>query len=53
VAYLLPKDPVARKHTQGGKRTSAEISDLKANPDMKSGIGKTGVHLRWHKRGEF
>ena len=54
VAYLLPNDPVARKKKGTGKRTSAEISSAEVSSfGSKKGIGKTGVHLRWHKISEF
>ena len=45
------------------KRSSAQISDLQGDPlladvasaggNAKKGIGKTGVHLRYHKHKEF
>ena len=54
VAYLLPNDPVARKNKGTGKRTSAEISEAEVGSfGAKKGIGKTGVHQRWHKMSEF
>ena len=59
VAYLLPKDPVVRKRVQGNKRNVNEISETDgdkveiSSSSLKPGIGKTGVHLRWHKREEF
>ena len=56
VAYILPKDPVARKRESVGKRGAAEISELEANVSGfgdKSGIGKTGVHLRWYSEEEY
>ena len=59
VAYLLPKDPVVQKRVQGNKRNVNEISETDVDKveisslSLKPGIGKTGVHLRWHKREEF
>jgi hypothetical protein len=56
-AYLLPKDPVIkRKQQEGGKRAVGEISDATAEVSdfgSKSGIGKTGVHLRYHNGAEY
>ena len=55
VAYILPKDPVLkRKSNESNKRTQAQISDTNATGfGTKSGIGKTGVHLRWHDKPEY
>ena len=64
VAYLLPECPVARTKKGAGKRTNAEISEVEVGSvgdsevevgsfGEKKGIGKTGVHLRWHKISEF
>ena len=57
VAYLLPKDPVARKRTQGSKRNVNEISEADGSTveisSLKPGMGKTGVHLRWYTKEEF
>ena len=63
VAYLLPKDPVVKKrnlsHENGGKRASADISDVSsgkaevADFGSKPGIGKTGVHLRYHQTADY
>ena len=56
VAYLLPKDPVVKRKQQEGKRPAGEISDLTANVSdfgSKVGIGKTGVHLRYHSNAEY
>ena len=47
VSYLLPKDPVV-KRKEAPKRGIAHISDTTADPESKDGIGKSGVHLRWH-----
>ena len=56
VAYILPKDPVARKRDTANKRGAGEISELTVNVSGfgdKAGIGKTGVHLRWHSNEEY
>ena len=56
VAYILPKDPVAKKRESASKRGAAEISDVNANISGfgdKEGIGKSGVHLRWHSNDEY
>ena len=55
---LLPYDPVQKKRTQGvagDKRSAADISDITADETAdvnafgaKKGIGKSGVHLRYH-----
>ena len=56
VAKLLPVDPVARRRTSR-KRDAASISDVDASEATvsvaKAGIGRTGVHLRWHTQQEF
>ena len=54
-ACLLPHNPVSRKHNatqwnhQGGE---AEVSAIDSSK-IKSGIGKTGVDLRYHKRSKY
>ena len=65
VAYILPSDPVARKRAGVNKRGAVEISAVDGDSDGndsdptkegfggKPGIGKTGVHLRWHTNYEF
>ena len=56
VAYLLPKDPVVKRKQQEGKRPVGEISDATANVSdfgSKVGIGKTGVHLRYHSNADY
>ncbi len=60
-SHLLPYDPVQKKRTDrtGGKRDSADISDITgdiANVSAfggKKGIGKSGVHLRYHSPDEY
>lgn len=47
-AFILPHDPVAKKRSTA-KRPHAEVSAT----TMKSGIGKTGVPLRWHTSEEY
>ena len=56
VAYLLPKDPVVKRKQTDGKRLAGEISDTSATVGdfgTKPGIGKTGVHLRYHSNPEY
>jgi hypothetical protein len=58
VAYILPKDPVVKRKQDvaSGKRNSADISDTTAavaDFGTKAGIGKTGVHLRYHSNPEY
>ena len=55
-SFLLPHDPVAKKRTSTGKRPAAEISDasgseLRVQP--KTGIGRTGVSLRFHTKDDY
>jgi hypothetical protein len=54
---LLPYDPVAKKRTSNQKRGAGEISDTSgaeiSSFGAKEGIGKTGVHLRYHKSEEY
>ena len=55
-AHLLPYDPVAKKRSKGQKRGAAQISsvmDPTPNATKKPSIGKTGVHLRYYKTGEY
>jgi hypothetical protein len=59
-AYLLPYDPVAKKRAVGGKRSGADISSIDADVEevssttmKKQSMGKTGVHLRYHKISEY
>ncbi len=57
-SHLLPYNPVAKKrHTMTQKRGSAEISDSTgaeiSSFGAKEGIGKSGVHLRYHKPEEY
>ena len=56
--HLLPYDPVAKKrNTDNGKRGASEISDMVgaevSSFGAKEGIGKSGVHLRYHKPDEY
>ena len=55
-AHLLPYDPVAKKRSGGQKRGSAQISsvmDPSPTTTKKPSFGKTGVHLRYYKTGEY
>ena len=50
VAFLLPTDPIQIKHKSAGyKRPIAEIASF----EMKQGIGRIGVELRYHVSSEF
>ena len=62
ISHLLPYDPVAKKRATGIKQGSALISLTEAHDgpnitiaanDSKPSIGKTGVHLRYHKHHEY
>ena len=60
VAHMLPFDPVAKKRQHAYKRDGANISgveeagaNISSTQAGKSGIGKTGVHLRYHKKAEW
>ena len=61
-AHLLPYDLLAKKRATGIKRGSALISltEAESEPiatiaanDAKPSIGKTGVHLCYHKHHEY
>ena len=58
-AQLLPADPVAKKRVAAGtKRGSAEILETNEEAKVsafgtKASIGKSGVHLRYHKPEEY
>ena len=61
-AHLLPYNPVAKKQATGIKCGSALISltEAESEPittiavnDAKPSIGKTGVHLHYHKHHEY
>ena len=48
--------PVAKKRSNGQKRGAAQISsvmDPTPNTTKKPSIGKSGVHLRYYKTGEY
>jgi hypothetical protein len=57
--HILPYDPVAKKRTIGLKRDAANISavseteEISATTGKKPSIGRTGVHLRYHKLHEY
>jgi hypothetical protein len=55
--HLLPYDPVAKKRTGSHKRGAGDISDTTgadiSSFGAKEGIGKSGVHLRYHKDDEY
>jgi hypothetical protein len=52
-SYLIPYDPVAKKHaanrSKSGNKLIADISST----DGRESIGKTGVHLRYHTPEEY
>ena len=52
-AHLMPACPMARKH--GKKRPVGDISEVQAGESVKtkSGIGSTGVHLRYHTKAKY
>ena len=49
-SFLLPHDPVAKKRSQ--KRPEAEILAVDTG-NAKSGIGRSGVELRYYKSNEY
>lgn len=51
-AFLLPKDPVARKCLQA-KRAIGQISSVDLNMMLKPGIRLTGVALHYHTQAEY
>ena len=55
VAYILPKKTVLkRRSTKNNTISQAQISDTNATGfGSKTGIRKTGVHLRWHEKSEY
>ena len=62
ISHLLPYDPVAKKQATGIKQGSALISLAEvhngptmaiATNNLKPSIGKTGVHLHYHKHHEY
>lgn len=57
-AHLIPADPVAKKRQLNNKRAQADISSTIGSGDStgltpKSGIGRTGVHLRFHEPEDY
>ena len=55
-AHLLPYDPVAKKRSNGYKRSSTQISSVMEISDAttkKPSIGQTGVRLHYHKNSEY
>ena len=67
VAHIIPYCPVAKKRTMQTKRGTSEISSVSFDETdeilgetadissfgSKSGVGKSGVHLRFHKHKEY
>ena len=57
-AFLLPYDPVAKKRQAGTKRDldasiGGTTGETNSSFGKKPGIGKTGVHFRYHEDPEF
>ena len=53
-SYLLPHDPVKKRIDNSNRKSAGEISGAEANVgSLKAGIGKTGVHLRYHTPDEY
>lgn len=57
-SYLLPYDPVAKKRQAGAKReneanVSQATAEVSSGFGSKPGIGKSGVHLRYHTKEEY
>ena len=66
-AFIVPHDPVAKKRQANPKRPFADVShadgeeeeaDVNAvegqdEPAIRTGIGRTGVELRFHKQDEY
>ena len=55
VAYLLPNDPVLKKQASKDGYSVSEVTAEEGTPEvpLKNGIGKTGVHLRYHTSEEY
>ena len=54
--HILPKDPVIKRSIMLAKRLAAQIpmvEDDGGDSGPKSGIGRTGVHFRYHTSTEF
>ena len=50
---LIPHDPVVKKRQNNpARRNNAESSAIDSTK-LKSGVGATGVNLRYHKRYEY
>jgi hypothetical protein len=67
-SFIVPHDPVAKKRQQTPKRPFADVSHTDADageeadvdavdgedePKVRTGIGRTGVELRFHKKEEY
>jgi hypothetical protein len=55
--YIVPYDPVTKKRQTGGKQTTnisgVDGCEVSSGFGSKQGIGKTGVHLRYHNKQEY
>lgn len=55
IAVLLPVDPYLKHRKKSGQsgKPGANISSAAIGDEPSAGIGKTGVHLRFHKVAEY
>jgi hypothetical protein len=53
VAFIIPTCPVEAKHAKKAHFNASVSSTNGINAKLKSGIGKTGVELRFHKNKDF
>ena len=55
VAYLLPNEPVVKLRTTNKYEATyiSDTTDEVSSFGNKAGIGKKGVHLRYHKPKEY
>jgi hypothetical protein len=55
-SYIVPYDPVNKKRQTGSGRPTSNVSateEVSSTFGSKVGIGKTGVHLRYHTKEEY
>jgi hypothetical protein len=56
-SYIVPYDPVTKKRQTGGKQTTnisgVDGGEVSSGFGSKQGIGKIGVHLRYHNKQEY
>jgi hypothetical protein len=53
VSVLLPVDPHVKQRKNTGPKPNANVSHLGSSSSTNARIGKTGVHLRFHKELEY